>query len=201
MSKLAQNKEKKRQAILGAALEVFTTAGFVNAKMDKIAEKAQVTKQTVYRYFPSKDDLFKATLEKIGENEEFSFHQHLQRADNREALRLFAQDFVKAHLLPDHIATFRLLISEGAQAPEMMKTFHGVGPDATDRVLSEFFQQRLDIAEPMELIRMWTGMLLSLRAGVLIGMPAPSDEEADKYASEATDFLLAALEGQYRPTS
>ncbi|WP_315983576.1 helix-turn-helix domain-containing protein [Aliamphritea spongicola] len=49
-----------------AAQEVFLSEGFVQAGMDKIAAQAQVTKQTVYRYFPSKTELFKATLQYMG---------------------------------------------------------------------------------------------------------------------------------------
>lgn len=52
----------KRQQILEAALGVFAEKGFHNAKIEEIAQAAQVGKGTVYEYFQSKKDLFQETL-------------------------------------------------------------------------------------------------------------------------------------------
>lgn len=193
MGKIEQNKEKKRQAILGAALEIFISEGYMNTSMDKIAEKAQVTKQTVYRYFPSKEQLFKETLQKIGENSEFGFLTNLEIDNSEAALLGFAKGFVAAHLHPDHLATFRLLITEHNQVPGMTEVFHGVGADNTELALVDFFKERLLIPEPADLIHMWTGMLLSLRTEVLMGRPLPSSQQIEAYAEQATHFLIAAL--------
>lgn len=193
MGKIEQNKERKRQAILSAAFETFISAGYVNTSMDKIAENAQVTKQTVYRYFPSKEALFKATLEKIGEHSEFGFLKALELPEIDEALLTFAKGFIRAHLHPDHLASFRLLIAESHQVPEIASIFHGVGPDKTDLALTDFFTERLNIADPEQLIQLWTGMLLSLRTGVLMGMPHPTVTEVDEHAKQATHFLRSAL--------
>ncbi len=48
--------------ILQAALDVFGDRGFTAARMEEIARRAGVTKGTVYLYFPSKDDLFRAMV-------------------------------------------------------------------------------------------------------------------------------------------
>ena len=48
--------------ILDAALEVFGEQGFAAARTDDIAHKAGVAKGTVFLYFPTKDDLFKAVV-------------------------------------------------------------------------------------------------------------------------------------------
>lgn len=193
MSKIEQNRELKRQAILKAALEVFVEDGYVNAKMDRISSVAQVTKQTVYRYFPSKKELFAATLKKIGEKSEFGFIDHLQESDTEIALQKFANDFVRAHLSAEHIAIFKLLIAENSQAPEMMSSFHEEGPNKTDVALTAFFKQRLNVDKPELMIRMWTGMLLSMRTRVLMGGVHPSNKEIDEYTEESVRFLRSAL--------
>jgi TetR/AcrR family transcriptional regulator of autoinduction and epiphytic fitness len=54
--------DRKRQAILDAAAAQFRAHGFEATSMDKIALEAGVSKRTVYNHFPSKDDLFGATL-------------------------------------------------------------------------------------------------------------------------------------------
>ncbi|WPO43032.1 TetR/AcrR family transcriptional regulator [Tardiphaga sp. 42S5] len=51
-----------RNRIVEAAYESFWRSGFVRTSVDGIAERADVTKRTVYAYFRSKDDLLAAVL-------------------------------------------------------------------------------------------------------------------------------------------
>ena len=53
-------KQERPQEILAAALGVFAEKGFAGARMDDIAQRAGVTKGTIYLYFESKDALFDA---------------------------------------------------------------------------------------------------------------------------------------------
>jgi TetR/AcrR family transcriptional regulator of autoinduction and epiphytic fitness len=55
----------KHQAILDAAAAEFRAHGFQGTSMDRISERAQVSKRTVYNHFPSKDDLFRAILSDV----------------------------------------------------------------------------------------------------------------------------------------
>ncbi|MBV6752281.1 TetR/AcrR family transcriptional regulator [Pseudomonas chlororaphis] len=50
--------DRKREAIIQAAIEAFRADGFEATSMDKIAAKAGVSKRTVYNHFPSKEELF-----------------------------------------------------------------------------------------------------------------------------------------------
>lgn len=51
------------ERILGAAHEEFAGKGFGGASIERIAREAGVTKQLVYHYFGSKDQLYRLTLE------------------------------------------------------------------------------------------------------------------------------------------
>ncbi|HEX8903884.1 MAG TPA: TetR/AcrR family transcriptional regulator [Longimicrobiaceae bacterium] len=51
--------------IVEAALDLFVEKGFAATRMDEIAKRAGVTKGTVYLYFPSKEDLFRAVVEEM----------------------------------------------------------------------------------------------------------------------------------------
>ncbi|NJC38451.1 AcrR family transcriptional regulator [Xanthomonas arboricola] len=55
----------KRGAILRAAGELFPRQGFDRTSMDSIAERAMVSKATVYAHFASKEVLFRTTLEAL----------------------------------------------------------------------------------------------------------------------------------------
>jgi AcrR family transcriptional regulator len=52
----------KKQAILDAAARVFSGRPFHEALIDEVAAAAAVGKGTIYRYFPTKDDLYFAAI-------------------------------------------------------------------------------------------------------------------------------------------
>lgn len=193
MSKIEQNKELKKQAILGAAEKVFLDEGYVLASMDKIASIAQVTKQTVYRYFPSKEELFKETLKYIAESTDESFLTSLEHTDTKKALLQFAKGFIRFHLTDKHLAIYRLLVSESKKAPELTSSFFEVGPNQTEETLSQFLIERLGDKFSAYRAKLWMAMLLEIRSSVLVGMKQPSDKQIENHAKEATDLFIAAI--------
>jgi AcrR family transcriptional regulator len=59
----ARRQEQRRSEILKAATTVFARVGFAATDVQEIADLAGVGKGTVYRYFPSKEELFLATID------------------------------------------------------------------------------------------------------------------------------------------
>ena len=59
---MKEKMQKKRQAILDAALLVFTQNGYEKTKIIDIAKMAGIGKGTVYEYFESKEELFRCIL-------------------------------------------------------------------------------------------------------------------------------------------
>ncbi|MBV9558111.1 MAG: TetR/AcrR family transcriptional regulator [Pseudolabrys sp.] len=53
---------ERRDAILAAALDEFSTQGFAAARMDDVAKRAGIAKGTVYLYFRDKEDLFQELI-------------------------------------------------------------------------------------------------------------------------------------------
>ena len=54
--------DRKRDAIVQAAIGEFCEHGFNGTSMDRVAAAAEVSKRTVYNHFPSKEELFEAIL-------------------------------------------------------------------------------------------------------------------------------------------
>src|SRR5690349_2102825 len=50
--------DRKRAAIVDAAVAEFRAAGYEATSMDRIATRAAVSKRTVYNHFPGKEALF-----------------------------------------------------------------------------------------------------------------------------------------------
>lgn len=57
-----RRKEARPAEILAAALDEFAERGYAAARLDRVAARAGVTKGTLYLYFPSKAELFKAVV-------------------------------------------------------------------------------------------------------------------------------------------
>jgi len=59
----SRDAERSRIAILAAARDEFAEFGLGGARVDRIAERADVNKRLLYYYFDNKDTLFRAVLE------------------------------------------------------------------------------------------------------------------------------------------
>jgi len=61
-SRWQRRKTARPAEILAAALASFAERGFAATRLDDVAARAGVTKGTLYLYFPSKEELFKAVV-------------------------------------------------------------------------------------------------------------------------------------------
>ena len=62
MRRRAELVDQTRQRITEAAVRLHTTVGPSEASLSAVAEEAGVTRLTLYRHFPSRDDLFAACM-------------------------------------------------------------------------------------------------------------------------------------------
>ena len=111
--------DRKREAIVQAAIAEFREHGFAGTSMDRVAAAADVSKRTVYNHFPSKDELFEAILAQMWE------HSHAQaeiRYDAGRPLRaqLLAVLEQKMQMLDDasFIDLSRVAMAELMHTPE-----------------------------------------------------------------------------------
>ena len=102
-----REKEQRRSAIIDAAEEVFFSKGVENATMDEVAEKAELSKGTLYLYFKNKNDLFHAIVARALEIL-FSMFQHAvaneeKGLDKIRAIGRAYNEFYKTN--PDYYGT------------------------------------------------------------------------------------------------
>lgn len=101
MATMARNADRSQQAILAAARDEFHQHGLGGARVDRIAERAQVDKKLLYYYFKNKDSLFQAVLEDayrgIREAEQQLHLTELPPADALRALTEFTWNYYLAH--------------------------------------------------------------------------------------------------------
>lgn len=111
--------DRKRDAIVQAAIVEFRANGFEATSVDKVAARAEVSKRTLYNHFPSKDELFAAILHVLWE----SSASALQRAyDPARPLREQLLELLQGKLAmlsdDNFLALARVAIAAGLHSPE-----------------------------------------------------------------------------------
>lgn len=96
----AEMQERNRAKVLAAARDEFAERGFRDAKIDAIAERAELTRGAVYSNFPGKRALYFAVLADLAEHAPEPPHAQPGRTA-REALGGLARAWVARLLLAD----------------------------------------------------------------------------------------------------
>ncbi|SOD74947.1 TetR family transcriptional regulator [Jatrophihabitans sp. GAS493] len=140
--------ERKRQAIVQAAHDVFIRDGF-EAGIDLIAAEAGVSKVTIYNHFGSKEGLFLAVIgdalsEALGGAVAGTQARLNSSDDLRESLIWTAQAWVEGMTRPDVLALRHLVVSEVRRFPELGAAWRGNGPDRAQPALAATFQRLID---------------------------------------------------------
>jgi AcrR family transcriptional regulator len=117
----ARRKQARPAELLAAALEVFTERGYAAARLDEVARRAGVSKGTVYLYFPSKEELFKAVVREglvpVLERGEKMVAEH--RGDTAHLIRSLILGWWESIGSTPYAGITKLMISECRNFPEL----------------------------------------------------------------------------------
>lgn len=111
--------DRKRVAIVSAAIEEFLAAGYDATSMDRIAARASVSKRTVYNHFASKEVLFAAILHQLWDASQTD-SALVYRADQPLRAQLLELLSHRMQLLNNDVflSLARVAISAGLHSPE-----------------------------------------------------------------------------------
>jgi AcrR family transcriptional regulator len=140
MTTLIEAPQDARQRLLDAACEVFRNEGY-RVSIDRIAQRAQVARQTLYNHFPSKEALFAEVV-----------HHAIQSilvtldgdTDVRATLLAFGNAYREKLLSPEGLALFRTMAAEAPRFPELAKQFFRQGPLATRKRLAAYLARAME---------------------------------------------------------
>lgn len=128
MAKRSPRWQRRRDArpaeILEAALACFAQRGFAATRMDDIAERAGVTKGTLYLYFSTKEDLFKELVrgQLVPHIERLEALAQQGGSATEQLERLLG--FWAEHVAPSRIAVIpKLIIAEAGNFPELARFY------------------------------------------------------------------------------
>lgn len=120
--------EEKRREIIRVAAESFQELGYERTSMLTIAERMRGSKQTLYNYFPSKEDLLRAVLDfDVSDIADQAMEQFLGEKNLRKGLTRLGEIYLARQLAPLAISNLRIQATLPAES--------GIGEDFYQNIL------------------------------------------------------------------
>jgi AcrR family transcriptional regulator len=145
-----RRKAERPQEILEAAFVEFSRHGYAVTTLDRIAERAGVTKGTIYVYFENKEHLFISMVHAVKKPTLDTVRDMFERHDGSTAELLRAQfSFIYQHIVEDkrRREVVRMLIAEAARFPELADRYHAEILSPCLDMLREAIQRGIDRGE------------------------------------------------------
>jgi AcrR family transcriptional regulator len=136
---------ERRQALIDAATRAFARSGFAATSLDDIAAEAAVARDTIYRNFDTKSDLYQAALDQIT--------SQLREANVSELAPGSIDNLMSVAQRNPH--GFRLLFRHAAREPEFRAAV-----DEHRAAITSLAEQRLQPLIPDPTQRRWAAHLL-----------------------------------------
>lgn len=203
MTALPRLTDRKREAIIQAAIAEFRANGFDITSMDKIAATAGVSKRTVYNHFPSKEELFAEILNqlwaRVTAELETPYRSDLPLRDQLRPLLL-----AKLQMLGDDnfLDLARVAIAATIHSPEraqnMVARMGEREEGLTVWIRAAQADGRLKAAAPEFAAQQVQGLLKSFAfwPQISMGLPGLSADMQGTVADSALDMFLACYQVQ-----
>lgn len=204
------NSERKRRAILEAAMRVFLKSGYLGASMEEIAAIAQVSRQTVYKQFANKQSLFVAMVTGMTDTAGDTVHNHgpelAEIGEVAEYLQTYAFRQLTVVLTPPIMQLRRLVIGEVSRFPELARILYERGPQRAMAAFARILEQLaarglLHIDDPRTAAAHfnWLVMADPPNKAMLLGDEAiPRPAALRRHAAECVRVFLAAYGNRTR---
>ena len=164
-----RRKDARPQELLDAALALFVDKGFAATRAEEVAARAGVSKGTLYRYYPSKEELFKAVVRnclvaRIAEGVDM-VAQH--RGTASELLTLVMDEWWRQVGLGVAGGISRVMMAEAQQFPELARFYADEVIAPTHALLGGLIERGIASGEfrpvpVMETVHVLIGPLLHL---------------------------------------
>lgn len=200
----ATRMRRSREKILAAAEDEFLRNGFLGTNMDAVADRAAVSKQTVYAHFKSKEALFIEIVEALTGGAAQALREDIEEPlDDRpveEYLLERAVDQLTVVMTPRLMRLRRMVIGEVERFPEFGRSLYENGPKKSIAKLARAFAHytrigQLAMPDPVAAATQFNWILMGAptNAAMLLGdagIPARSELEA--HAEESVRVFLCA---------
>ncbi len=153
-AKRERRKEARPGELLAAALALFVEKGFAATRSEEVAARAGVSKGTLFLYFPSKEELFKAVVVEnlSGRFSEWNQEFEAFEGTTSEMLRYCMRVWWERVGMTKASGLTKLMMSEGANFPELAEFYRKEVVRPGHQLLRRILQRGVDSGEfaPMD---------------------------------------------------
>ncbi len=190
-----QNQLARKEQILSAAAQIFSTTGYSRATTKQIAAAAGVSEGLVYTYFKSKAELLVAMLNEITRSSTSAL-------PGEASLGIMVTAQVSQTLTRPRVdnAMFAAVIAEVLVNPELRQSYREQRLSITTNQLKDFLEQRIDAGEiPVQdtdtAARACLALLLGLGILRIIGDPMlqPDHPRIQALVESISRFFVKAI--------
>jgi TetR/AcrR family transcriptional regulator, mexJK operon transcriptional repressor len=195
---------RKRHAILNAATEVFLENGYLGTNMDEVADRAGVSKQTVYNHFSDKENLFIEIVTRMTNAGSDAVQSEAARPEDQTDVAAYLRDYayrqLRIVLTPRLMQLRRVVIGEVSRFPDLGRALYDGGPGraiaALAATLAELEKRRLLVVGDTGAAATWLNWLIMSepinRAMLLGDAGIPTQTALRRHADEAVRIFLVA---------
>jgi AcrR family transcriptional regulator len=192
--------DERPTQLIDAALETFSEHGFSAAKLEDIAHRAGVSKGTIYLYFSSKEELFKAVVrhtigQQLSDAEAAPAPSSASEALERTLRRRWA-----LAAQPRFDRWYRILMSELPRHPELLEFYNHEVIDRNWAKLQQIIEEGVRSGEfrpihPRRAVGLVNALVVMHRQWISSGSIRPEYQQLDRgdVIDAIVDFALAAL--------
>jgi TetR/AcrR family transcriptional regulator, mexJK operon transcriptional repressor len=142
---------RSRARIISAAEKIFLQHGFLGTNMDVVAETADVSKQTVYAHFKSKEALFIEVVQAMTGAAAHAIREDVEDVLDDRPIRDFllqvAIDQLTIVMTPRLMQLRRMVIGEVERFPELGQSLYENGPMRSIKRLTRAFKHYTSIGQ------------------------------------------------------
>ncbi|MCC2635738.1 MAG: transcriptional regulator, TetR family [Ramlibacter sp.] len=202
-NKRERRKEARPGELLDAALDLFVERGFAATRSEEVAARAGVSKGTLFLYFPSKEELFKAVVRenisgRFSEwNEEFEAFEGSTPDMVRYCMRVWWERIGATRAS----GITKLMISEARNFPDLAAFYQQEVIRPSNELIRRILQRGIDRGEfrPMDLdyavFSIIAPMVFLIMMKHSLGACQPQDYPLDpeRYVHSQAETLLAGM--------
>lgn len=189
--------DEKRREIIRVAAETFQELGFERTSMLTIAERMRGSKQTLYNYFLSKEDLLRAVLAfDVGDVADQALQELRAEKSLRKGLARLGEIYLQRQLAPLAISNMRNVAAQPAESGIGEDFYRNILCIAWKRVADAFKKlmadDKLRRADPWLAAMHFKGLVLQdlLERQLLNAAKQANPKEIEAAAKHAADAFL-----------
>ncbi len=148
-SRRERRKEARPGELLEAALDLFVEKGYAATKVDEVATRAGVSKGTLFLYFPSKEELFKAVVREsiVGRFGEWSQELAQFQGSTADMLRYSFTTWWERIGSTRASGMTKLMLSEAGNFPELTQFYQREVIEPGQQLIRSVLQRGIERGE------------------------------------------------------